>query len=205
MNQPKIKICGLRTEQDAEYLNENQVDYAGFILFYPKSKRFVTIEKAISVMKILKPEIKKVAVTVSPSISQLRQIEGAGFDFIQIHGILEKNVLEEAAIPILRAVNVQNGTEYEQLERHDKIAGYVLDGKIPGNGEVFDWSLLKKFDRQNKVFMLAGGLSAENVKKAILEANPDIIDVSSGVETKDIVGKDPLKIKEFVDKIRNIE
>ena len=204
MKQPYIKICGLRTEKDAAHLNKNQVDFAGFILFYPKSKRFVTIEQAVSIKKILNPEIKTVAVTVSPTLSQLKEIEIAGFDYIQIHGTLEKVVLEEAQIPIFRAFNISDGTEYGKLDRHANIAGYVLDGKIPGNGETFDWTLLKQFDKQDKMLMLAGGLNAENVEKAILEVQPDIVDVSSGVENVNIMGKDPAKIKEFVDKVRKV-
>ena len=95
-------------------------------------------------------------------------------------------------------------TEYGKLDRHANIAGYVLDGKIPGNGETFDWTLLKQFDKQDKMLMLAGGLNAENVEKAILEVQPDIVDVSSGVENVNIMGKDPAKIKEFVDKVRKV-
>lgn len=205
VKQPYIKICGLRTEEDAAYLNENQVNFAGFILFYPKSKRFVTIEQSVTIMKFLKPEIKKVAVTVSPTLPQLKAIEDAGFDYIQVHGTLEELVLEQAKIPILRAFNVSDGTEYTKLNRHSNISGYVLDGKIPGNGETFDWTLLKRFDKQDKMLMLAGGLNAENVEKAILEVQPDIVDVSSGVESENIVGKDPKKIKEFVDKVRRVK
>lgn len=202
MKQPYIKICGLQTNDDAMYLNENEVDFAGFVLFYPKSKRFVTIEQAVSIMKTLEPGIKKVAVTISPRISQLKEIEASGFDYIQIHGILEKQVLEEAKIPIFRAFNVSDGTEYVSLNRHPNIAGYVLDGKIPGNGEIFDWRLLKEFDKQDKILMLAGGLNPENVEKAVLEVQPDIVDVSSGVESENIAGKDPVKIKKFVDSVR---
>lgn len=205
MKQPYIKICGLRTEEDAVCLNENQVNYAGFVLFYPKSKRFVTMEQAVSIMKILKPEIKKVAVTVSPTLSQLKEIERAGFDYIQIHGTLEKQILENTKIPILRAFNVSDGTEYAKLDRHSNIAGYVLDGKVPGNGETFNWSLLKQFDRQDKMLMLAGGLNVENIEKAILQIQPDIVDVSSGVESDNSVGKDCAKIKKFVDKVRRMQ
>lgn len=205
MKQPYIKICGLRTKEDAVCLNENQVNYAGFVLFYPKSKRFVTMEQAVSIMKILKPEIKKVAVTVSPTLSQLKEIERAGFDYIQIHGTLAEQILENTKIPILRAFNVSDGTEYAKLDRHPNIAGYVLDGKVPGNGETFNWSLLKQFDRQDKMLMLAGGLNVENIEKAILQIQPDIVDVSSGVESDNSVGKDCAKIKKFVDKVRRMQ
>lgn len=204
IKQPYIKICGLRTKEDAVALNENQVDFAGFVLFYPKSKRFVTIEQAVLIRKALNPEIKTVAVTVSPTLSQLKEIEAAGFDYIQIHGILEDAVLKEASIPILRAFNVSDGTEYTKQDRHPNIVGYVLDGKIPGGGETFDWTLLKQFDRQGKMLMLAGGLDADNVEKAILEVQPDIVDVSSGVESAAIVGKDPAKIKDFVEKVKKV-
>lgn len=82
----KIKICGLTSSAEARYLNENHVDFAGMVLFFPKSKRNISIEQAKEIMAALDASIKRVAVVVSPSIEQVRQIEAAGFDYVQIHG-----------------------------------------------------------------------------------------------------------------------
>ena len=82
----KIKICGLTSPAEARYLNENHVDFAGMVLFFPKSKRNISIEQAKEIMAALDASIKRVAVVVSPTIEQVRQIEAAGFDYVQIHG-----------------------------------------------------------------------------------------------------------------------
>ena len=71
----KIKICGLTSPAEARYLNENHVDFAGMVLFFPKSKRNISIEQAKDIMAALDASIKRVAVVVSPSIEQIRQIE----------------------------------------------------------------------------------------------------------------------------------
>ncbi|MBR6485277.1 MAG: phosphoribosylanthranilate isomerase, partial [Lachnospiraceae bacterium] len=80
-NVPKIKICGLTKPEEAEYLNECGVDYAGFV-FYEKSKRNVTLNKADLIMGRLDDRIKKVAVTVSPDKALVERIADAGFDLI---------------------------------------------------------------------------------------------------------------------------
>lgn len=103
----RIKICGLTSPEEAAFLPSNQVDYAGMVLFYPKSRRNITIEKAREIMKVLPPEIKKTAVTVSPTLEQVKLIEEAGFDVLQIHGHLAEDISAEAGIPIIRAVNVK--------------------------------------------------------------------------------------------------
>jgi len=212
---PKIKICGLRTKEDAAILNENQVDFAGFVLFFEKSKRCVEIEQAVQIMKYLSGTIRTVAVTVSPTVGQLHQIEAAGFDFLQVHGDLLPQVLEEADLPILRAVNItgkvlSSKQDLQALEISDKIAGYVLDGKNPGGGKNFDWGRMKPAiqnvfsgKRSDKLFMLAGGLYPENVEQAVRLLSPDIVDVSSGVELPGLdkdgkaYGKDREKVRLF--------
>lgn len=194
----KIKICGLTTKEDARMLNENNVDYVGIVLFYPKSKRNLELEKAREVIQVLKPAIQTVAVTVSPTLEQVEQIQQAGFQLLQVHGILKKEVLQYTKLPILRAFNLSKQSVLGKEEQSDKIVGYVFDGKVPGNGEIFDWSLLKDFHREEKMLMLAGGLSAKNVAEGISYLNPDIVDVSSGVEKVHGIGKDEEKIKQFV-------
>ena len=82
----KIKICGLRREQDIRYANELMPDYIGFVLFFPKSNRNISIEQAEHLLEKVDKKIRTVAVVVSPTTEQIRQIEKAGFDYIQIHG-----------------------------------------------------------------------------------------------------------------------
>jgi len=199
----KIKICGLTKPEEAEYLNRNDVDFAGIVLFYEKSKRNNTIENAAAILKELNDSVGKVAVVVSPSIEEVRQIEEAGFDYIQVHGALSEELMEEISIPILKAFNVADLEQYEKYRDYAKIAGYVFDAAEPGSGSTFDWNLVKGIPRYGKLFLLAGGLTPDNVAEAAAAILPDGVDVSSGVEYSDRPGKSPEKIDLFVKRARN--
>lgn len=202
----KIKICGLTSPAEARYLNENHVDFAGMVLFFPKSKRNISIEQAMEIMAALDASIKRVAVVVSPSIEQVRQIEAAGFDYVQIHGEIPETETEaEAAIaiPILKAFNVSDMDSYEKYHNDSRIAGYVFDAIEPGSGKAFDWKLVDNIPRDEKLLLLAGGLNPDNVRMAIEAVHPDGVDVSSGVENDDKAGKNPDKIHDFVAAIKS--
>lgn len=196
----KIKICGLTSPAEARYLNENHVDFAGMVLFFPKSKRNISIEQAMEIMAALDASIKRVAVVVSPSIEQVRQIEAAGFDYVQIHGEIPETETEaEAAIaiPILKAFNVSDMDSYEKYHNDSRIAGYVFDAIEPGSGKTFDWKLVDNIPRDEKLLLLAGGLNPDNVRMAIEAVHPDGVDVSSGVENDNGAGKNPERIRAF--------
>lgn len=202
----KIKICGLTSPAESRYLNENHVDFAGMVLFFPKSKRNISIEQAKEIMAALDSSIKRVAVVVSPSIEQVRQIEASGFDYIQIHGEIPETEAEaEAAIaiPILKAFNVSDMGSYEKYHNDSRIAGYVFDAIEPGSGKTFDWKLVDNIPRDEKLLLLAGGLNPDNVRIAIEAVHPDGVDVSSGVENDDKAGKNPEKIHDFVAAIKS--
>lgn len=199
----KIKICGLTQKKEAEYLNQAHVDFAGFVLFYPKSKRNNTIFQAQEIMQALSPDIKRVAVVVSPSREQITEIEQAGFDYIQIHGNLPQEILSHISLPVLRAFNVTDMEEYPSYHNSPQIAGYVFDAVEPGSGTTFDWNLVKQIPRDEKFLFLAGGLHPDNVSQAIQTLHPDGVDVSSGVEYDHTQGKDPNKIKHFVSAVKH--
>ena len=200
----KIKICGLTSPAEARYLNENHVAFAGMVLFFPKSKRNISIEQAIEIMAALDASIKRVAVVVSPSIEQVRQIEASGFDYVQIHGEIPETEAEAAiAIPILKAFNVSDMGSYEKYHNDSRIAGYVFDAIEPGSGKTFDWKLVDNIPRDEKLLLLAGGLNPDNVRMAIEAVHPDGVDVSSGVENDNGAGKNPEKIHDFVAAIKS--
>ena len=203
----KIKICGLTNPKEAEYLNQHHVDFAGFVLFFEKSKRNNTIAQAEAIAAHLSPEIKRVAVVVSPSADEIRQIQDstARFDYIQIHGLLSAELLTQITLPILKAFNVTDMEHYEQYHECSQIAGYVFDAAEPGSGKTFDWNLVKKLPRDEKLLLLAGGLSVDNIQDAIQALHPDGVDVSSSVEFSDRPGKDPQKIQQFVTNVRSVD
>lgn len=193
-----IKICGMTTEEDIAYANEYRPDLVGFVLFFPKSKRNQTIQEATRLRTRLAKEIKSVAVVVSPTVEQAKQIEENGFDYIQIHGKMGQEVYDSLCLPILRAFNVSDMKAFDRLRGLDKIAGYVFDSKNPGSGKTFDWLLLDQIERDGKLLLLAGGIDENNVREAIRQVNPDGIDVSSAVERVNGPGKDPEKMKNII-------
>lgn len=198
----RIKVCGLTRVEEAEYLNRNRVDFAGFVLFYPKSRRNIGLKRAKEIMEALDPLINRVAVVVSPGLPEVRQIEEAGFDYIQIHGDITEDVLANIHIPVLKAFNIRDMDQYECYRQCPQVAGYVFDAQEPGSGRTFDWRLVEKLPGDGKLFFLAGGLHVKNVRQAIGRIGPDAVDVSSGVEYEDGQGKDGNKIDEFVGAVR---
>lgn len=219
----KAKICGITTAQEAEYLNESKADYAGFVL-YKKSKRSITLQSAVEVMDSLDPTIKRVAVMVSPSVSDLLLVEDAGFQILQVHKVLRRELLEHASIPIWYAISLLDRrmlmeavTYLEELPKtlQSKITGIVVDGADFGGGKTFDWEQTKAEygSLRNQIggrqLILAGGLTPENVSEGMRLFTPDVVDVSTGVEYEDLEGKDtrksPIKIKQFMGKVREYE
>jgi phosphoribosylanthranilate isomerase len=196
----KIKICGLTCDEDIALVNRLKTDFAGFVLFFPKSKRNLSIERAAELAAKL-DGVKSVAVVVSPTADQAEQIAEAGFDYIQIHGELYDETYAACRLPILRAFNVSNMDKFESCSALEKIAGYVFDAAEPGSGKTFDWDLLSKLPRGGRLTLLAGGLNPENVSRAVKTVKPDGVDVSSGVE-KPQGGKDPSLAERFVEEVR---
>ena len=208
---PKIKICGLTSTEEASWIVEERVDYAGIVLFYPKSHRNMSGAQAKELLPIIKQgralsgaSILTVAVTVSPTPEQAEEIQAAGFDRSQVHGELSKASFDAIRIPIIRAFNGFDKEAYEKFHHCEKVEAYLFDAGKPGSGQTFDWDLLRKLGRDEKPIFLAGGLNADNVRQAILEVAPDVVDVSSGVEKDTRIGKDREKIRAFVKAVREV-
>ena len=211
----KVKICGIQTPVEAEYLNCNEADYAGIVL-YEKSKRYVPINKTKEILKKLNQNITKVAVAVSPEETMMHKVLRAGFDVLQIHGDYDRKILEHKPdeLKLWRAVNIRKPEElaffdWEEAKAFDAI---LLDAENYGSGQTFGWDsgqnqieMLQKFRETLKahgiLFVLAGGLCADNVREGIQIFEPDIVDVSSGVENEH--GKDEEKIRIFIKKTKS--
>lgn len=192
----KIKICGFTKVEEIAYIESLPVDFMGMVLFFPKSKRNISIEQAKKIIEAAPEEIHKVAVVVSPTLEQVREIERAGFDFIQIHGTMAEDLWENIHLPVIRAYNGETGA----VEENDQIFAYLLDAASPGSGKVWDWKAVSSFDAKGKNIFLAGGLTPENVAEAIQTVHPYGVDVSSGVERTE-GGKDQEKISKFVKEV----
>lgn len=194
----KVKICGITQLKEAEYLNRYRPDYAGMVLFFEKSKRNISITQARKLINAIHHSVKKVAVVVSPTKEQIKEIEQAGFDYIQMHGAVSDEIFANVTLPVWKAFNGKDMEQFSEFSSNEKITGYVFDAAEPGSGKGFDWRQIKDIPKDDRMFFLAGGLSPKNVVAAIQAVHPDGVDVSSGVESANGQGKDPAKIEEFI-------
>lgn len=195
----KIKICGLRREQDIRYANELMPDYIGFV-FLKGKMRYVTFEEAARLRSLLDPAIPAVGVFVNePAENVIRLLQAGTIQIAQLHGQEDEAYAEELRRAgdhcIIRAFAVRSSEDIHRAFAFP--ADYPLLDNGKGTGETFDWSL---FQEQEKPFFLAGGLSPENVKEAVERFHPYAVDVSSGVETDGF--KDYEKMKAFMDAVR---
>lgn len=197
----KIKICGLRREEDIAIVNKYVPDYAGFIVEYPRSKRSISLDRAIELAFLLDKKIKSVGVFVNAPIERVK-MASEHFDLIQLHGDEDDEYIREVSSkigkPIIRAFIIKNNQDIERANASSAQLLLLDGGK--GDGKTFDWNLLK---RAEKPFFLAGGINEGNMHIAIKNINPMALDISSGVETDGF--KDETKIKrimEIIDEYR---
>ena len=199
----KVKICGLKNSTDIKCINTLSPDFAGFVMFFEKSHRNISVQTAQELLALLDKNIKSVAVTVSPTEEQLEQIYNLGFDYVQIHGNITDEVLKNSKTPIIRAINVSGTDSLTDLDNYKNVKGILFDSAVPGSGQGFDWTLLKKLPKTDKMLFLAGGLTADHVAAAICQVHPYAVDVSSGVEVSDKSGKDFELVRAFIENARN--
>lgn len=202
----KIKICGLQSNSEVMAINEVMPDYAGFV--FADSRRQISEETAERLRSKLAPGIISVGVFVNEELEKiLRLCERKIIDMIQLHGDEDGEYIDalrrRVKNPVVKAVRVKSAEDIHRAEGMD--SEYLLldayhEKEYGGNGVSFDWSLIPKL---KKPFFLAGGLNSMNVLDAIRRYQPYGIDVSTGVETGG--AKDPVKLRELVELIRNTE
>ena len=200
----KVKMCGLFRDEDIYYANEVKPDYIGFV-FYQKSHRNLSFEKAQSLKAKLDPDIKAVGVFVDSDISFIKKlVEKKVIDIVQLHGHEDSSYIQELRksidnpdIKIIKAIVINKDSDIYKLPQNnssdDKSADYYLVDSGMGSGSSFDWNLLK--EHSGHIF-LAGGLNTDNIVEALSTVRPYAVDVSSGIETNKI--KDFDKMKKFI-------
>lgn len=202
-----MKLCGITQVSEIELINELKPDFIGMVMYFPKSKRNVTREQAEKLLSVVAEGIGRVAVVVSPTAWQLEQIQELGFNVVQVHGEVSDELIEGCGIPVWKAFNVSDMDRYPHYQNLENVTGYVFDAGEPGSGRTFDWNSLADIKRDERLFVLAGGLTPDNVGCAAQMVRPDVVDVSSGIEysggeNHGAFGKDPEKLKDFVCAVR---
>ncbi len=190
----RLKICGFTDVESAVYAAHLGVDAIGLV-FYANSPRHVSIEQAVAITKALPPFTTVVGLFVNAKESEIYNIiTQVQLDYLQFHGEESAADCRVYGKRYIKAVSMKAGLDFDALnaEYHDA-KGLLLDAYHPdakgGTGTLFDWDLLPK--KRPIPIILAGGLTAQNIKRAIQIAHPYAVDVSSGVELergkKDIV------------------
>ncbi len=194
----KIKMCGLRREEDIDFVNRIKPEYIGYV-FAESSKRFVLPEKAAELTKKLNGDIIPVGVFVNSPIERVIDIVKSGaVRAVQLHGEEGEDYVKELKKPgicVIRAFRVASAADIRAAE--NSCADYVLLDSGQGSGETFDWSLIGSIKRE---YFLAGGLTAENAAEAINMLHPYAVDASSCLEAGGF--KDYDKMKAFAEAVR---
>ena len=200
----RVKICGITNLEDAEAAIAAGADALGFILF-EKSKRYISIEDAIRIVETLPPFVQTVAVTVNATkeftnLGWRKQLKN--FNVAQLHGVESPQHVKAVSkyLPVIKVFPADVARTITPGS-YD-VSAFMLDtpsAEHGGTGRVFDWSLATEFKAWigGKPLVLAGGLSPENVAKAITTVQPYAVDVVSGVEASP-GRKDHAKLRDFI-------
>ncbi|MDW7650798.1 MAG: phosphoribosylanthranilate isomerase [Bacillota bacterium] len=196
----RVKICGVKTVEDALFCVKAGADAIGLV--FAKSPRQVSLDTARRITDALPPFISRIGVFVDTNRDEVERIARfCGLTTLQFHGSEDAGYCSSFAIPVLKAVQVRSAVDLEGLSEFPA-AAFVLDAYHPqiagGTGRTFDWTLVRT--QASRPFVLAGGLTADNVTEAVGLVRPYAVDVSSGVETDG--KKDRKKISAFIQAVR---
>ena len=203
-----VKICGLATEASLDAALESGADMAGFV-FFDKSPRHVSLERAASLARHAAARACKVLVTVDANDALLAAaIEALDPGLLQLHGSETPErvaaIRARFGLPVMKAIGIGEAADLALVPVFDGVADFLLfDAKPPraggrpgGSGAKFDWGLLAGIETK-KPWLLAGGLDAGNVADALAQTGAPGVDVSSGVESAPGV-KDENKVAAFI-------
>lgn len=188
----RIKLCGVRTVEDALLCVEEGADEIG-VVFAGRSRRRVSVAEAKAIRDAVPARVPVVGVFLDAPLAEvLRTVREAGLQAAQLHGAWPA---ESADVPLYAALQV---TDLASLEARPGAARLLLDGPAGGSGLSFAWALADKARALHKgPLYVAGGLTPDNVAQAIAQARPDGVDVASGIENE--AGfKDRSRVRAFV-------
>lgn len=201
----KVKICGITNIEDAKAALDAGADALGFI-FCKDSPRHISFESAEKIIKALPPFIIKIGVFVNETPELIvKTVAGTGINQIQLHGN-EPPEMCRSLCHVIKAFRIKSLESLDPLDKYkDLIAAFLLDAYTPdilgGTGQIFNWDIAieaKQFGR----IILAGGLTPDNVSKAINRVEPYAVDVCSGIESKK-GKKDHKKMQLFIERAKS--
>ena len=197
----RVKFCGLTRAADADAAVRLGADAIGLVLA-PGSPRFIQLPQAAIIRRRLPPFVQAVALFRNATADVVRDaIEGLQPDLLQFHGDEAPDFCGGFGVPYLRAVPMKGVADLAEWERRfASAAALLLDAHGPaeagGQGRTFDWGTV----RAQRPYVLAGGLTPENVGEAVRTLRPYAVDVSSGIESAPGV-KDEDRMRRFIEAV----
>lgn len=208
MSRTRIKFCGLTRAEDVRVAVELGVDYIGLV-FAPRSPRRLLLGQARALRDLVPQEVAVVALVMDNSAKEVEGIlENVQPDVLQFHGSEDDAFCASFGRPFFKAIAMGDNPDaaLEQVAQFPSASGLLFDGhdagEQGGSGKRFDWHRMPH--ATDHPFLLAGGLTADNVGLAIRTAQPWGVDVSSGIETSPGI-KDAKKMRAFVAAVRLVE
>ena len=204
----QIKICGITRIEDAETLIRLHVDALGLV-FHEPSPRYVSRDMARELSRAVQGNVLRVGIFVdSPAAAVQDTIEQVGLDILQFQGAETPAFCASFGLPYMKALRVSGPVDHGALEkRYSGALAILLDASVPGlpggTGHRFDWDQWP--ERPGLNYMLAGGLTPDNVRRAVARLRPWGVDVSSGVESAVKGIKEAGRMRRFVEEVRRAE
>ena len=206
MARTRVKICGITREADLDAAVMAGADALGFV-FYPKSPRYLEIDRAAELVRRVPPFVSRVGLFVDPTPAMLAEtLAVVPLDLVQFQGDESPAFCEQSGRPYLKVARMKAGLDLiEFAAAYPSSRGLLLDAYVEGYGgagKVFDWSLVPA--GLPVPLVVAGGLTADNVGEAIRQLRPWGVDVSSGVESAKGI-KDAAKIAAFMAAVKRAD
>ncbi|MFC7783728.1 MULTISPECIES: phosphoribosylanthranilate isomerase [unclassified Rossellomorea] len=199
----KVKVCGIRRQEEALWALEAGADAIGFV--FADSKRKIDAESAALISASLPSNVLKIGVFVNEAKEKMEEISRTvNLDYVQLHGDESVQFCNSLNIPFIKAISIKEKEDLDGIEFFGGEMILVDSGKGPhrgGNGTTFNWDYVHELNIPQHL-LLAGGLNLDNVREAITKVRPYMVDVSSGVETDG--KKDRRKIESFIQEAKSV-
>jgi phosphoribosylanthranilate isomerase len=196
----KVKICGITSPEQALMAQRAGADALGLVI-YPKSSRYVDIQRAAEIRAVIAPETMAVVLLVNADKATVKQvIDEVKPDLLQFHGDETPAFCRQFGFPFIRAIRMREGLDLDaEVAAYQAEGGFLFDAwsddQYGGTGHQFDWSRLPA--QRDYKLILAGGLRPDNVADAVTQVCPYMVDVSGGVESSPGI-KNEQKVAAFV-------
>jgi phosphoribosylanthranilate isomerase len=198
----KVKVCGLSTAKQVKTCVDFGANYCGFILNYPKSHRFIQLEKAKELTSVEKKDTKYVGVLVNPKNEELEKFSRLNIDYFQIYGNYNEKLILNIKLKfnkkIIVAIQVKNQKDILNYKEFENVSDIILwDSTGLERSLEWNYNWIKSIP-SHITKMIAGNINIDKLKK--ISKLADIVDVSGALETNKV--KDILKIKNFLNSIK---